>query len=188
MTNFRIGLTGSGSSGKSSLAVELSKALEIPFVSSVSRSVFEARGLKESDQHNLTPVERFSLQKDIFAAYRSNLWTYITDGNGFVADRTAIDHMCYMLYRCNDIITQADIESIEEFTRFNLSQFDLIVFCPSGVVPLIDDGFREVKIGYQYLMDIAMRGLLEKMNKTYITAPLGSLEWRVDYIKNYLEQ
>lgn len=183
----RIGFIGAGATGKTTVGKVVSEKSGLPFVPSVSREVFKSRGLVEADQLNMTGFEKLDLQMAIFEAYRDRLKTFEADQVGtkvcgMIADRTLLDHYCYMLYRCNEVMTKGIIDGVSKEVQANLAAFDLLVYCPVGFLDLMNDGFREVNRAYNTLLDAMMVGFLEKWDCRYLTLPCGTPAERASHV------
>ena len=131
-------LTGAGGTGKTTLAEAISKQHGLPLVKSISREVMAKHGIaREDDQLKMTDQARWEMQVDIQNAY----WDSVKDLDNYVADRTALDHLCYVLMKSWQ---KLDIDLMEELEDRVFDQFSaatLIIHTPTGIfVPPPDEG------------------------------------------------
>lgn len=171
----RIGFTGTGGTGKTTVLRLISDRLEqahgIGALPSVTRSVFERFGLTESDQESMDPFQRLELQLAIMDARRKAE----SEAGGFVSDRTLADSVAYMLVRCYQSMDAEMLESVLDELSQNLASYDLIVYFPIEFVPE-PDGVRQDGEAYRYLHDSVLKRLLADY------APKASLISVVDLV------
>lgn len=163
----KAGFSGAGGTGKSAVLEALN--LPIPVLPSVARSVYERRGIKESDQLTMNPIQLWDLQKDIFntrVAAEEKM-----DGS-FISDRTLVDHMAYCLIRANAGMPADEYKTYEDKMLFSMSGYSLVVYFPFDPKAYkINDGFRQADVPYQVAVDIMIYGLLQKHRINFIVAP-----------------
>lgn len=123
---------------------------------SVTRRVWERRGLKEADQERMSPQERYDLQLEMFAE-RKKAEEEI--GPHFISDRTMLDHYAYCLFRNYTMITNEKYDSLTAEVAENLSTYDLIVYFPIVFVPPAD-GLRQDGIAYNACIDAIIQSKL----------------------------
>lgn len=182
MRNIRIKLTGAGGTGKTTTAKLIAERLNLPFIPSVARAVFEAWGWTEERQRTATPEERWNLQKAIFDA-KLEQESKIKEG---VSDRSVLDHLVYTAYRCSDHMSRSILEAYEELTIENL-QKDLVIFAPVYDWMPANDGVRENNRTYQFVQDLMFRGFLDKHHVTYFTLPNKSPEERATWAEKVVK-
>lgn len=180
--NLRIGMTGAGGTGKTTLAELISAKYDIPFLGSVSRGVFSSRSLTEVDQLSMTPVQQLELQKAIFAAVIEQR----EKSDYFVADRTFLDHMCYMLYRSGNQISDSYMEVVKRETLRDLRSYDLLIYCPTGMFTPPDDGFRQSGAAYSTAIDLIIRGALDYWDIPHISMGRATPEGRLRMVEKSL--
>lgn len=175
----RIGFVGAGATGKST-SLNLLPDLGLEKVRSVVRSVFQEEGLKEADQLTMTGDERWKLQKKIFD--RKIEQDFRNKETAFIAERTLLDHMFYCFFRAAEVIDDNVSRTMELLTKENLEQYDLLLYFPSGLFAVEDDGMRQNGLAYQSIQDAAMRGYLHKYGIPYVEVPIGSPADRAAFI------
>lgn len=116
----------------------------------------------------------------------------LMDSNNYFLDGVCIGSRSYTQYyrergKCDmDEATYAFYcDAIREQLRENA---DLIIFCRSGEIPIVADGFRIVDAQYTHDVDVITEELIRKMglqDKTVI--PHGSVEERVNFCKPFID-
>jgi AAA domain len=175
----RIGISGAGATGKSTVMQMVAAELGIPMLPSVVRGVFARHGLNEKDQLNMLPSEAWELQREIFEARIAA--EHATPN--FISDRTLVDHMAYCLFRASGAIPDEASDSYMAIMHESLKTYDAVFFLsPIATITRKRDGFRQNGKAYEIAMDILMRGLYDYIQ--YYPHPVrsASAEDRVDEI------
>ena len=175
----KVAFTGSGSSGKTSIATRLSDSLGIPFIGSSARRIFDKYGWVERDLYTRPSIEVYNMQFEILEAYLKSI-----DGNtSFITDRSPVDHLCYILYRCNRVMSKRNTLAVEKRVIDELRQFDFIFYCPFDFVPVTEDGVRDTSYAYNMVIDLLIQGVLSKNNISFITVPQGTIAERCVFVE-----
>lgn len=166
----RVGLVGAGGTGKSTLARLLAKGLNLTYRHSISREVFQERGLIESDQLNMTLDQLLELQTAIL---RKKAHQDKYHGRDSVFDRTPVDHLAYLLFRSCSIVPNETAEELELLVDSWMKDYDYVIFTPtySWTFKAESDGFRQEGRAYRVLINSLIKGLLNHLNVPYIIAP-----------------
>lgn len=143
----KLGISGSHSTGKSTLAKKLAKELSLPIVTESARS-FEI--------HKVSSIEKYSeiqikiLQKQIQEELKYDK---------FVTDRTVIDNLAYWMSICSNSASDSDNEYYICTVLNHLSNYDKFIYVPINL-PVVDDGFRFISKPFQENIDDIIRTLL----------------------------
>jgi len=172
----RIGHTGTGSTGKTTLAKELGEVLDLDYKPSVVREVFAQFGWTEENQRRATPAECWRLQEEIF---NRKLYQDKHMGRDAIFDRTPIDHLAYCLFRCESILSEEQLKELEQRTQDEIRNYDIVIYHPIPSWPPEEDGLRETTYPYRVIIDNIILAYLHKMKVEYVIPPmLGIWEQR----------
>lgn len=174
-----IGACGAGGTGKTTTMQALAAAIKMPFIPSASRAVFERRGIKESDQNNMTPQQQWELQQEIFAA-RESLEAKTIEG---IADRTLFDQVAYNLLRAPSVISQEMLAGLVNRAKTATARYDHVFFFPLVTFDTADDGMRDTSYGLRYNFNAILVDLLESSKQKVHVLPVLPITDRVNYIK-----
>ena len=152
----RIGLCGGSGTGKTTLARELSKELGIPMVPEGVRELCEEWGMKglsdlrgDDDKYRLFQIELINRK-----------FSFESTHDSFVADRTYLDNLAYYMYWICRKFGNEQNEAYKKLCISNMSLYDAVFFCPLGVIPYEEDGFRTSNYLYNECMQSIIYGLV----------------------------
>lgn len=126
----RLGLTGAHRSGKTTLAKEVSKNLDVPFIETKVSGIFEELGLDVKG--DLSFDERLLVQ-DAMLIKCNKFWAA---HNKFITDRTPLDFIAYMLADISPktVLTKDQDNAVSKYFMHCMNSlninFDGIVFVP----------------------------------------------------------
>lgn len=183
-----IGLTGAQRTGKSTLAGAFSVATGIPVLYTSTSGVFKALGLDPTADY---PIEkRLDTQRHILDSlerqYRS------IPGCEFIADRTPIDLIAYMLADVQRSNMSSKLEqAVEQYMKdcFTVSNavFSVLVAVQPGITPVEAEGKAPATFAYTEHISNLVMGLLvsEYVASAHYYIPRGmtDLEQRVECAK-----
>ena len=157
---YKIGLIGSAGLGKSGVATEIGKALDIVFLKSkdITRPLLNARGY---DVSKCECVEKFLSEKEIeyeIVDRKINQEQLMT--GGFVTDRTTLECFAYSLLSVEKY-SPDEISMLERICRENMANYTHLFYFPYRNGWLEDNGIRTVNTYFQWKIDMIIRGLLE---------------------------
>ena len=165
---YRIGLIGSAGLGKSGVAEQVGKKLDIVFIKSkdITRPVLTAYGydVKKGDY-----VEKFLSEKELeseIVAKKMNQERWMSDG--FVTDRTTLECFAYALLSVEKY-SKEEIEELERKCRENMANYTHLFYFPQRNGWLEDNGLRTVNVFFQWKIDMIIRGLLHDWGIPFTT-------------------
>jgi nicotinamide riboside kinase len=162
----KIALTGSTSTGKTTLVRELYKNDEfkrynLEFLTVDARSILDSLGFKQMDL--MTKEQTREFQKICFRTKKE-----IELGkDNFIVDRSFIDVASYWLVREWDYDMNNAKNLIDE-SRILAWQYDLHFYFPYGIIPFEADGYRSNDENQREAIDIQIKKFL--------------IEWNIDFV------
>lgn len=172
----RIGITGAQGVGKTTLAEELARILDLPLIEEQARLV-----AKEMDILNLRDLKHDPKKATNF---QWNCLKYQLSAekkhDSFVSDRTTLDNLAYWAkwHSCRNQVKDNIMYSQIAFR--NIQNYDLIIYIPPELFPK-NDGFRSTDRQYQLEIDMYIRSMLAFLQPVWITVE-GSLENRISKV------
>lgn len=172
----RIALAGSGGTGKTTLSNAVGERFGIPVISEFARETAAEMGVAEIRQ--MTPEQSYEFQSRIFQKKIEEELKH----KSFVADRSTADNIAYYLRWCaRDNDDSKNAVYIEKCIK-HLKVYDLVMILPWQGIPLEDDGFRSVRLYYQYGIHCLIVGILKDNGIEYQTMPFTNMEDRINYL------
>ncbi len=166
----RIGLTGSHSTGKSSIARNFSNHIE-----EIARGVIAEKWHPDTlSKEELDDFELVIMKKQIEAENTMQ---------DFISDRTVIDVLAYATTMCRPSMTARLKDMAEMHLKDN--PYDLVFYIPIEF-PLEKDGVRFEDDSYQKIIDLQILKYLKRYKIPYITLT-GTLEERLKQIAWHIE-
>jgi len=138
----KIAVSGTDSTGKSSLVREIGARYNVPIISEFAREVAEELGIKHLRQ--LTPEQTLVFQNMILDRKKKEEARYDT----FIADRSTVDTMAYYLRWCSRELHDSYNSTYVNMCKEHLKNYDEIIILPWGAIPHEADGFRTSKLYY----------------------------------------
>ncbi len=179
--DLRIGICGSASVGKTTLAHALARDLSLPCLREEMRDYLESSG---SDLTLLpsTDVELILL----------HLWQQRQEkesiAGGFVADNCAIDFAAYALYY--GCLSDRSRDALLTQALRNLDRYHAIFLLPWGVLPYEQDGIRpanpHLQLRYHYLLEGLLRHHFPAERLHPLPSTLLRLEDRIRWARERL--
>tara|TARA_R110000751_G_scaffold307157_3_gene427542 strand:- start:4452 stop:5036 length:585 start_codon:yes stop_codon:yes gene_type:complete len=179
----RIAFTGSGGTGKTTSAEFLSEALDIPFLVSAARQVYNDGSLSEDLVSDFDAEKRLELQMAIFDQKIANDLGY-----EYIVDRSALDHWAYCLVYCGKDLSNEQFLHYEERTRLAmLGTYSHLFYFPWGYFKPSSDGVRSTSFTHQSVIDSIIVGYAHRWHLPTIEVPQTRGEdERNNFILNYL--
>ena len=184
LVEMKIGFIGTGGTGKTTtvnLLTDLTETLNLPYVKSTPRGVFQEFGIVETDQAKLSLDMVWKIQRRMFDLKLEMDRQY---PNG-IFDRTSIDHLAYCYYRAAGAMPDDVAENMEKSVVENMAQYDLVCYFP--MLPFDgNDGLRETGYAYRATIDAIMLGLLHKFAIPYHIVAPGTPEERASQVRGFI--
>lgn len=178
----KIGFTGSGGSGKTSVVTFLRGCYPtIPFLPSPARAIFAKWGITEEEQEHMSLEDKIALQNEIYEARFLQEIEY----PNFMSDRTLLDNFAYHVFRCYQGITTAEYVEFHKRTVENLKSYDHIFYFPMLEI-VEEDEFRYAAASYQTMIDSIIYAFLLKNNIKFHHVPHGTPEERATWMKGII--
>lgn len=173
----KIALSGSGSTGKTTLAEEMGRRLNIPVIGEYARETAEEMGIENI--RGMNPDQAYEFQMRILDRKLAEEDKHDT----FIADRSVADNIAYYLRWCSRDIDDDRNKIYVDRCIERLHHYDHIVVLPPWVIPLEADGFRSAKIYYQYEIHCSILGILSDNKIGWVTMSDPELESRVTILR-----
>lgn len=153
----RVAVTGTHGVGKTTLVEELGKRLGFPVISEAARTVIPSFGYSDTDDYirRADKPRKFLVQSQILLQQMN-----AENGKvGFLSDRAVIDPVAYAAaFGLSEWLVA---EMLGKAITHALRVYDLVVYLPP-VVPLVDDGFRN--------LDEKLRRRVDRYIRRYVAA------------------
>jgi nicotinamide riboside kinase len=170
----KIAITGAQGVGKTTLAQQINKDFpDFKLLPEAARLAKEAG--YNLDQTATTETELWLIAKQIELENGEGKW---------VADRCAIDLLAYIHHLFSEESALIEFATKTLLPRF--SNYDLVLYLPSGEFAIEDDGIRMTDIKFQQDIDQKIRNILEKHKIPFIKI-VGSPEERLAKIKKLVK-
>ncbi len=147
-TELRIGICGSASVGKTTLAHALACDLGLPCIEEEMRAYIEGSGA------DLSSLPSAAVEEIILQMWEQRRTTERTAA-GFIADNCSIDFAAYALYY--GCLSPTGSRHLLVEAGHNLDAYDAVVLLPWGVLPYQQDGVRpanqHLQLRYQFLLE-----------------------------------
>ena len=159
----KIGFIGSAGGGKSIVALDLSKHLNVPFLRSkdITRPILKRYGYVYSADNC---VEVFLSKKSIeFEIVDQRIYEENLLQCGFVTDRTNIESFCYAFLNLSSY-NPSDLELLENLCKESIIKYDKLFYFPWNGGWLEDNGVRTLNSYLQRHIDMMIRGIIIDWN------------------------
>lgn len=151
----RIGIAGSAGVGKTTLALTLAGALDLPVLPEEMRARLEGG----FSLHAISRLEHQELLLSDMAALDARLRA---SEDGCVADRTPLDLAAFWFCNGFPVDREADTSRLMHECVRATERFDIVVVLPWGRVPLMDDGIRSTNPWHQLHTQTVIEGLCRR--------------------------
>ena len=167
----KIAITGAQGVGKTTLAQQINK--DYPDLKILPEAARLAQAIGYNlDQTATTETELWLIAKQIELESMEDKW---------VADRCGIDLLAYIHHLFSDESSLIEFATKTLVPRF--SNYDLVLYLPSGQFAIEDDGVRVIDMKFQQAIDRRVKNVLEKHKIPFVEI-VGSPEERLVKVKN----
>jgi len=169
----KIAITGAQGVGKTTLAKQINKHYpDFKILPEAARLAKEAG--YNLDQTATTETEHWLIAKQVELEKEEGKW---------VADRCGIDLLAYIHHLFSEESSLIEFATKTLAPRF--SEYDLVLYLPSGQFAIEDDGVRTTDVKFQQAIDKRVRDILEKHKIPFIKI-VGSPEERLAKVKDLM--
>jgi adenylate kinase family enzyme len=169
----KIAIIGAQGVGKTTLAQQINKDYPQFQILPEAARLAQKEGYK-LDHTATVETELWLINKQIELESKEGDW---------VADRCGVDLLAYIQYlfsQENDLIEFANKTLVPKF-----SNYDLVIYLPSGEFAIEDDGLRTTDLKFQKDIDDKIRDILEKYKIKFIKI-VGTPEERLKEVRKIL--
>jgi nicotinamide riboside kinase len=169
----RIAITGAQGVGKTTLAGQINKEYpDLKILPEAARLAIEAG--YHLDETATVETEHWLIAKQLELESGEEKW---------VADRCGIDLLAYIQHLFSEESELIKFATETLVPRF--SNYDLVLYLPSGEFAIEDDGVRMTDLKFQQTIDAQVRNILEKHNIPFVKI-IGTPEERLAQVKKLL--
>ena len=181
---FRIGISGSHRTGKTTLAKVISKKIGIPFIKTSTSAVFK--------QHGLHPAQPLDFQTRLWVQHHvieTAVSVWQAEKSAFITDRTPIDFMAYTLADIQGA-TQVNFAQLEAYLTYCFevtNQFYTKITVLQPAIPLVyEEDKAALNRAYMEHLNIIIQGLCSdervKCSSIIIKRNIISIDERVETV------
>ena len=171
----KIAIIGAQGVGKTTLAKQINK--KYPDF----KILPEAARLAKEAGHNLDHTATVETEHWLIA---KQIELENTEESAWVADRCSIDLLAYIHHLFSEENSLIEFANKTLVPRF--SNYDLVIYLPSGQFAIEDDGLRTTDIKFQREIDARIKSILEKYKTPFIEIT-GSPDERLARVEDLLK-
>ena len=169
----KIAIIGAQGVGKTTLAQQINKDYPLFKILPEAARLAQKAGYK-LDHTATVETELWLINKQIELESLEDNW---------VADRCGIDLLAYIQFLFSQELNLIEFATKTLVPKF--SNYDLVIYLPSGEFEIEDDGIRTTDIKFQKDIDDQIKGILEK-HKVKFVKIVGSPKERLEEVKKIL--
>jgi nicotinamide riboside kinase len=182
----KIAITGSSSTGKTTLAISLLNENRFHkyatnFLSADARSLLIKGGFKNMD--NMTTRQTMMFQTQYF--YRKK--KIENEQSNFITDRSFIDIAAYWFIRDSINEPRKIQNKLIDLCKIENQKYDFLIYLPFGLIEFENDGYRSKNLDFHRTIDNQIKIFLEQWNTNYIALNTNILTQRINTVLEYLE-
>lgn len=177
----KIALTGSSSTGKTTLARRLMEIRSFAdvvgeFVTEDARSLLRSLGHTSMDAMSRAELRRF---QELYLEQKAN---NERNHERFLADRSYVDVAAYWLVRDSFDLPLNMQQSFEGRCRELVSGYDLHIHFPFGQIPFASDGYRSEDLEFHQNIGTKIHELLREWGVKFISIESPDIESRLEQV------
>jgi nicotinamide riboside kinase len=183
--NLKIALTGSTSTGKTTLAkalmtvpllkIKLNKTINVD-----ARSLVAKMGFSNMNSMSIEETRYF---QHFYFDTKVGLERL---ESSFLAERSFVDVAAYWLERDSIGLQCGERDDFLSRCRTESVKYDLHIYLPFGVIPFEQDGHRSGDMSFHRRIDDRIQHLLVEWNLANISVPFQDLTERISAVSNWL--
>ncbi len=182
----RIGIVGSAGTGKSTLAIEISKRLDIPFLASkdITLEILNNDGYIHGCG---IQVEKFLAQECRQDTILKKTISTQRKEEKFVTDRTVVDLAAYAIaeLHCSD---PKKVSLIIDKCKKEVGVYTHLIVCPWGLTPLRGNNKRTLNPWYQFIIHSLGLSFLNQCCLDYYMLKFTGEKERLEESMEYLNK
>lgn len=169
----KIALTGASSTGKTTLAREVSAHWPtLQIVNVDARALLQRLGHRNVS--NISPAEFNVFQQEYI---REKL--QVEPSDNFVTERSYVDAFAYWEQTCAPVCSAVEHKAILTTCKRHAERYDLHIFLPFGILPFQSDGYRHPSADYHHKISRRIEELLQEWKVRYVCCNQLALNERV---------
>lgn len=177
----KIALTGTSSTGKSTLAKALLedkrfRKYACKLIKVDARKIIESYKCKNIDDMTRKQLQEFEIN------YFKEKKALESKQYNFIAERSFVDIAAFWVVRDTYDLAIEIQNKLVEPCRVESRNYDLTVYLPFGVIPFEADGYRSVDLKFHSKIDNIISTYLKEWNINHITLGFADLDKRVDTV------
>jgi nicotinamide riboside kinase len=174
--HMRVALTGTSSTGKTTLAqaLRIEPALgNLVFVGSISRELLREMGCRSMDVMTRQEMRDFQL------AYLDRKLALESDLDSYITERSTVDVAAYWIVRDAFDLPKSQRDGYLRICREHAKRYDVHFYLPFGLIGFEFDGYRSENIEFHKQIDEQIRTFLDGWKLRYVVLDVLSLNERV---------
>lgn len=179
----RVALSGASSTGKTTLAQAFAQEKKDLVVLNVdARRVLDAMGLRNTSEMGADIYTRFQRR---YAARKIALERNV---EAYLAERSFVDSYVYWEHHCADVATPRQNAQMLRLCRRFAEAYDVHVYCPYGLVPHEDDGYRNPDRAYHEHTAVRMLYYLRAWRLHFVSLDSSALAERLALLRQVFKK
>ncbi|MCL4400867.1 ATP-binding protein [Candidatus Parvarchaeota archaeon] len=176
----KIGIAGGQGIGKTTLAIQLSRYLNISLIPDIAK---EMATINKYDLTNINEKEFINFQEK---AIKSKILTE-KHHKAFISDTTILDYLSVTtLYSKN--ISKDHFVHLMQLVKKASYNYDVIIVIPSGQFELVNDGVRSINYIHQWKRYVMLIGWVTLWKLRWFLLHKQDVDKRLQEILNYLNK